>query len=65
MIIVWFAKLQEIVKNAESVFCFSELQAGLADDDKPSDPHPPLSPDTPTNHASTSKSKAPLKKGMS
>ncbi|XP_070822625.1 UBX domain-containing protein 11 [Chaetodon trifascialis] len=40
-----------------------ELQAGLADDDKSSDPHPPLTSDPPTNHASTSKSKAPLKKG--
>ncbi|XP_044062978.1 UBX domain-containing protein 11 [Siniperca chuatsi] len=40
-----------------------EFQAALADDDESSDPNPPLTPHTAANHVSTSKSKAPLKKG--
>ncbi|XP_035528926.1 UBX domain-containing protein 11 [Morone saxatilis] len=41
-----------------------EIQAGLTDeDDKSSDPHPLLTSHTRPNDSSTSKSKAPLKKG--
>ncbi len=48
-------------------FLLAELQAGLADDDdddESSDPHPPATSHTPANPASTSKSKASLKKGV-
>ncbi|KAI3360428.1 hypothetical protein L3Q82_002330 [Scortum barcoo] len=40
-----------------------EFQAALADDDESSSPDPPLTSHTAANEASTSKSKAPLKKG--
>ncbi|XP_049439865.1 UBX domain-containing protein 11 isoform X1 [Epinephelus fuscoguttatus] len=40
-----------------------EVQSSLADDDKSSDLNPPPTSHTPADDASTSKSKAPLKKG--
>ncbi|XP_070767989.1 UBX domain-containing protein 11 [Enoplosus armatus] len=40
-----------------------EFKAALADEDESSDPHPSMTSHTAANPASTSKSKAPLKKG--
>lgn len=47
-------------------FCFfSEFQAALVDDADSSDPNTPVPSHAPTSVASTSKSKVPLKKGIS